>query len=101
MQKKSPAAWEDSTILARGILHDRVERRKWLMRTLLVPVAMIAIGLWGIHDWIWSSPWRVLFWWGSCAVATCMVILFALYDALAVIREERVKSQSDRVRDDR
>jgi predicted lysophospholipase L1 biosynthesis ABC-type transport system permease subunit len=96
MPKKKPPAWEDSTILARAILHDRAERRKWLIRVLLVPIAMIAIGIWGIDGWIWQSPWRVLLWWGSCAVITCLVMLFALYDALAVIREERAKSRSFR-----
>ena len=64
MDGKKPGSWNASTGLARAILHDRGERRKWL----------------------------VLFWWGGCAVATCVVLLFALYDALAVIREERAKS---------
>ena len=44
-------------------------------------------------DWIWASPWRVLFWWGGCAVATVVVMLFALYDALLVFREERSKDR--------
>jgi hypothetical protein len=46
-----------------------------------------------INDWIWASPWRVLFWWGGCAVATCVVVLFALYDALLAFREERSKDR--------
>ncbi|NJM37740.1 MAG: hypothetical protein HC845_07710 [Akkermansiaceae bacterium] len=67
MSKKKPTTWEDSAILARGILNDRVERRKWLLRLLMFPLVMIVIGVWGIHDWIWQSPWRVLLWWGGCA----------------------------------
>jgi hypothetical protein len=35
----------------------------------------------------------VLFWWGGCAVATVVVMLFALYDALLVFREERSKDR--------
>ena len=92
MDGKKPGSWNASTGLARAILHDRGERRKWLGRMVLLPLGMMAVGLWGIGDWIWASPWRVLFWWGGCAVATCVVLLFALYDALAVIREERAKS---------
>lgn len=89
MPPPKPGSWNDSTTLARAILHDRAERRKWLGRMVLLPLAMLAVGLWGINDWIWESPWRVIFWWGGCTAATCVVILFALYDALAVIREER------------
>jgi hypothetical protein len=96
MAKRKSGTWSDSTFLARAILQDRLERRKWLGRILFVPLIMMGIGLWGIHDWIWQNPWRVLLWWGSCAFATCIVILFAIYDALAVIREERVNAQSDK-----
>ncbi len=95
MDGKKPETWRASTGLARAILHDRGERRKWLGRMVLVPLGMMAVGLWGISGWIWESPWRVLFWWGGCAAATGVVLLFALYDALAVIREERAKRGSD------
>lgn len=91
MKSKGPGNWDASTGLARAILYDRTERRKWLGRMVLVPLGMLAVGLWVIGDWIWESPWRVLFWWGGCAMATIIVMLFALYDALAVIREEREK----------
>lgn len=95
MGAKNPGSWSNSVGLARAILHDRAERRKWLSYSVLVPLAMLAIGLWVIDSWIWANLWRVLFWWGSCAAATCIVILFALYDALAVIREERTKAKKD------
>ena len=88
---RKPDSWSASTGLARAILHDRAERRKWLGRMALVPLAMLGIGLWLIDGWIWDSPWRVLLWWGGCALITCVVMLFAVYDALAVIREERAK----------
>ncbi|MES2657682.1 MAG: hypothetical protein V4689_03635 [Verrucomicrobiota bacterium] len=95
MDEKKPETWSNSTGLARAILHDRTERRKWLFYLVLVPLGMLAIGLWLIDAWIWASPWRVLFWWGGCALATGIVLLFALYDALAVVREEREKSKED------
>lgn len=91
MSDQPPASWKDSTALARAILHDRSERRKWLGRMMLVPVAMLALGLWVVPDWIWESPWRALAWWGGCAAATVIVVIFAIYDALMVIREERAK----------
>ncbi len=94
MADKKSGSWDDSKGLARAILRDRAERRKWLGRMVLVPLLMLGIGLWALNDWIWASPWRVLFWWGGCTLATCVVILFALYDALAVVREEREKEQS-------
>lgn len=95
MGAKKPTSWNDSTSLARAILRDRSERRKWLFYMILLPLGMMAVGLWVIGDWIWESPWRVLFWWGGCAIATGMVLLFALYDALLVLREERDKVGDD------
>jgi hypothetical protein len=91
MAQRKPGPWSDSTALARAILHDRIERRKWLGRMVLVPLLMLATGLWLIDGWLMASPLRFLIWWGVCAAATCVVIIFALYDALAVIREERTK----------
>jgi hypothetical protein len=89
MAKRKPDTWGSSTDLARAILHDRAERRKWLGRLVLLPLGMMALGLWVIDAWLWASPWRAIIWWGGCGLATLVVILFALYDALAVIREER------------
>jgi len=91
MSAKDPGPWSSSTDLARAILHDRRERRKWMVGMMMVPVGMLAIGLWGIGGWLMESPLRFLVWWGGCAVATVVVMIFALYDALAVIREEREK----------
>jgi hypothetical protein len=93
MDGKNGSSWNNSTSLARAILHDRTERRKWMFRMTLVPLGMLALGLWVIDGWIWHDPWRVLFWWGGCAVATVVVLLFAIYDALAVLREEREKTR--------
>ncbi|MEO7098368.1 MAG: hypothetical protein ABI162_03320 [Luteolibacter sp.] len=91
MADQQPGSWNNSTDLARAILHDRKERRKWLGRMMLVPILMLAIGLWGISGWLAASPMRFLMWWGGCGLATLVMMLFALYDALAVIREERGK----------
>lgn len=95
MGSRKPSSWDDSTGLARAILHDRAERRKWLFYLVLVPLGMLALGLWVLDEWIWASAWRVLFWWGGCALGTGVVLVFALYDSLAVIREEREKLKKD------
>jgi peptidoglycan biosynthesis protein MviN/MurJ (putative lipid II flippase) len=83
--------WNDSKLIARAILHDRAARRKVMARMLLIALALMAVGLWLIDVWLAKNPWWFLLWWGACAVITVGVMLFALYDALAVIREEREK----------
>jgi hypothetical protein len=82
-------SWSDSKLLARAILHDRAARRKWIGRMLMVPLLMLAAGLWLIDEWLMDSAPRFLLWWGVCASATVVVMVFATYDALAAIREER------------
>lgn len=90
MSEQLPESWGASVSLARAILNDRKERRKWLARLTMVPLGMIASGVWWLDDWIWGSPWRVLCWWGGTAVVTVTVMGFALYDALKVLREEKL-----------
>lgn len=83
--------WEQSKLLARAILHDRAARRKWIGGMLVVPLAMMVLGLWGIDEWLGESVVRFLAWWSVCGVATLVVMGFAVYDALAVVGEEREK----------
>jgi hypothetical protein len=85
------SGWTDSRQLARAILHDRAARRKVIGRMLMFALLMMAGGLWVVDGWLAKNPWYFLLWWGACAVVTCVMMLFALYDALAVIREERDK----------
>ncbi len=75
--------------IAKAILRDRVVRRKVLGWLLLVALGMIVVGLWLIDGWLGGGIWRFLLWWGACVGLTGFVMLFALYDALAVVREER------------
>lgn len=99
MATGTPGQWDNSKGMARAILHDRAERRKWLGWTVMIPLGMMALGLWVLDAWIWESPWRVLFWWGGCALSTLAVMLFAAYDALAVVREEREKVRQSLIED--
>jgi len=89
MNVKKSNTWNTSIVLARAILYDRSARRKVLGRIVLVPLAMIGIGVWVLQEWLWQSPWRALFWWGGCTLVTLIVVLFAIYDALAALREMR------------
>jgi polyferredoxin len=91
MKAQNNSPWADSQRLAQGILRHRDQRRKWLGMLLLVPLMMLAGGLWLLGDWLQASALRFLLWWGGCAVFTGLLMVFALYDALAVIREERSK----------
>ena len=91
MAGRKQGPWSDSTDLARAILHDRAERRKWIAGMMMVPILMLAVGLWVIGGWLLESPVRFLLWWGGCGLSTFVVMIFALYDALAVVREERAK----------
>ncbi len=93
MKQRKLESWSDSTALARAILGDRDERRKWLGRMVFAPLLMLGGGLWLIDGWLMASPLRFLIWWGVCAVVTFVVMIFALYDALAVIREERERQR--------
>lgn len=84
--------WESSKGLARAILHDRGQRRKWLARWLAVTMGWMVLGLWVLDGWLEENVWRFAVWWGICGVLALVLMIFALYDALAVIREERGKS---------
>lgn len=81
--------WESSKGIAKAILHNREMRRRWLGRWLLMTIVWIALGLWVFDSWIGDEAWRFFAWWGSCAVMAVVLMIFALYDALAVVREER------------
>ena len=83
--------WTDSKLIARAILRDRAARRKLIARMLMFALLLMAAGLWVLDRFLAKNPWLFLLWWGGCALVTCVVLMFALYDALAVIREERGK----------
>ncbi len=85
---KPASRWNASKGLAKGILHDRALRRKMLGRCAVLLLAVFALGLWVIDGWLMGSMWRFLIWWGACGALAVFVVVFALYDALRVIREE-------------
>lgn len=74
---------------AAGILAERHLRRRALGGFAVTMLGTFALGLWGIDGWLKESPGRFAVYWLFCAGLAIFVMLFALYDALAVIREER------------
>ncbi|MFM2199368.1 MAG: hypothetical protein RLZZ505_2800 [Verrucomicrobiota bacterium] len=88
----SAGDWELSKALARAILHDRGQRRKWLGRWLLLTVVWMAVGLWVLDGLLAQSGWMFVLWWVFCFLLACGLVIFALYDVMAVMREEREKS---------
>jgi hypothetical protein len=83
------SGWDACRVMARAILRDRAARRRITGRILLAALLALAAGLWLVDGWLASDPRWFLAWWGGCALLACTAVLFALYDALAVIREER------------
>jgi len=87
--KKEPSDWESSKGIAKILLLNRVERRKYLGRFLAVTLLWMVLGLCVIDEWLAEDALRFLLWWGACGVLALILVVFALYDALSVIREER------------
>ena len=91
MNDQPPTDWQSSKGVAKSILHDRTLRRKAMARSLALLLAVFAIGLWAIDEWLAADLWRFILWWGGCAFLALFVVMFAVYDALRVIREERYR----------
>lgn len=78
--------------LARMILHSRGMRRKLLFQLVIVLVVVVALGAWPLAGWLGRNVWLFLAWWGFCVVYGILVILLAIYDMAAVVKEEREKT---------
>ena len=80
-----------SLAIAAVTLADRRKRRQFISGLLLVIIGVFCLGNWPMKSWVDDSLWRMLFWWGGCAFLCMLLVLFALFDALAVIQEEKRK----------
>ena len=87
----SQVSWEDNKLIAMAILGDRAMRRKVLGGAAVAMLAWMAVGIWVIHGWLMESMWRFIIYWALCAGLTFFVMIFALFDMLTAIREEREK----------
>ena len=77
--------------LARMILQSREMRRKVLFQLVIALVVIAALGAWPLANWLGQSVWLFLVWWGFCMLYGLMIVLLAIYDMAAVIKEEREK----------
>jgi hypothetical protein len=96
MSEHTSGLWGLSKGLARSVLRERGRRRRLLLRLLLVVLVFFALGLWGVDDWLEGGVMRFGLWWLGCAGLTVALMVLALYDALAVVREERAALRGDK-----
>ena len=66
-----------------------------LFQLVMVLLVIVGLGAWPLADWLSSNVWLFLIWWGISMIYGLLVILLAIYDMLAVVREEREKSRED------
>ncbi len=86
---KKSASWISVfTGLAQMILHTREMRRKMLFQLVMVLLVLVVVGGWPLASWLSGNIWLFLLWWGVSMVYGLMVILLAIYDMLAVMRED-------------
>jgi len=88
---KNSGWWQMSLAIAAVTLADRAKRRKFITGLLVFIVGYFAIGNWMIDSWLGQGLWRMLIFWGFLMVLLIFLILFAIFDALAAIGEERRK----------
>ncbi len=73
------------------ILQTREMRRKVLFQLVLVLLVLVCLGAWPLANWLDDNVWLFLTWWVASTIYGLMVILLAIYDMLAVVKEEREK----------
>jgi|TARA_B110000879_G_scaffold199120_1_gene271642 hypothetical protein len=73
------------------ILQTREMRRKVLFQLVLVLLVLVCLGAWPLANWLDDNVWLFLTWWVASMIYGLMVILLAIYDMLAVVKEEREK----------
>ena len=75
--------------IAQMILHTRQMRRKVLLQLVIVLLVLVVLGAWPLAGWLSGNMWLFLLWWGASLFYGLMVVLLAIYDMLAVFKEER------------
>ncbi len=88
---KNTPWWQMSLAIAAVTLGDRKKRRRFISGLLFFSLAYFCFGNWVIDSWLGRGLGRMLTYWGFMALMLVFVMLFTLYDALAVIGEERQK----------
>jgi hypothetical protein len=89
MSGKKGSQWAVNKGIAEALLRDRGQRRSVLGACAFGMLGMLAFGMWGIDEWLKESILRFGLYWGVCGLWCLFVLLFALFDALATLKEER------------
>ncbi|MBK1829836.1 hypothetical protein JIN77_03810 [Verrucomicrobiaceae bacterium R5-34] len=90
------ASWATVCVgLARMILHSREMRRKMLFQLVIVLLVLVVLGAWPLATWLSGSVWLFLLWWGASMFYGLMIVLLAIYDMAAVVKEERKKHREE------
>ncbi|MGB6220943.1 hypothetical protein [Haloferula sp.] len=89
MSRKQGSQWAVNKGMAEAVLRDRGHRRSVLGTFAFGMLGMLALGLWGIEEWLKESILRFGLYWGACGLLCLFVLLFALFDVLVTIKEER------------
>lgn len=88
---KQSGWWQMSLAIASVTLADRSKRRRFISGFLAVIIVLFAMGNWVIDEWLMRGIWRMLLFWGFLGAMCLFLVLMAVFDALAVIGEERSK----------
>ena len=83
--------WQMSLAIATVTLSARGKRRRFITGLLMLIAAYFSLGNWPLDSWLSRGLWRMLIFWGFLGLMCLFMILMALFDALAVIGEEKRK----------
>ncbi|MDD5349742.1 MAG: hypothetical protein PHQ12_05980 [Chthoniobacteraceae bacterium] len=79
-------------LVTKGILRDRMMRRRVLSWLVFAVLAVMGIGIFLLDDWLMAHPVLFLLYWGGCLWLTLTFGLLALYDLL-VVRAEAARER--------
>ena len=85
-------------LVTKGILRDRIMRRKMLFGIVLATLILVGLGALGLDAWLCEHAVLFLLYWGACLWLTLTSMLLALYDMLLIRKEaseerRRIKSR--------
>ena len=84
-------------LMSKGILRDRLMRRRALFGVVLAALFLLGVGVLGLDEWLCTHPVIFLLYWGACLWLTLTSMLLAFYDMLLVrqeVLEERRRLKS-------
>ena len=90
--RNSPPSRPSSVATATMILRTRTLRRQVMFIGMLIAMAQVFLGALPLDKYLTERPTLMAIYWLSCFGLVIFIMLLALYDLLAVRREEKQKS---------